>query len=64
MSTEQPGADAYGQELARISQHQHMATTTARITVFWALAAVGIGHGQANAIVSKLEAGAVADAPA
>ncbi|MFJ8770249.1 hypothetical protein [Streptomyces clavifer] len=44
MSVERYDGDAYGQELARISQHQHMATT-ARITVFWALAAVGIGHG-------------------
>ncbi|MFJ2217806.1 hypothetical protein ACIQVO_36695 [Streptomyces sp. NPDC101062] len=54
-------ADAYGQELARISHHQHEATA-ARLTVFQALAAVGIGHEQADDIVSKLEAGAVAGA--
>ncbi|MFD4763782.1 hypothetical protein ACFWOJ_34590 [Streptomyces sp. NPDC058439] len=57
MSTEQHGADAYGQELARISQHQSEATA-ARFTVFQALAAVGIGHEQADDIVSTLEAGA------
>ncbi|KOG86797.1 hypothetical protein [Streptomyces varsoviensis] len=61
MSTEQPGADAYGQELAAISHHQHEATT-ARFTVFQALAAAGIGHEQADDIVAKLEAGAVAGA--
>ncbi|MFJ7497737.1 hypothetical protein ACIQZB_42960 [Streptomyces sp. NPDC097727] len=61
MSTEQHDADAYGQELARISQHQHEATD-ARFTVFQALAAVGIRHEQADDIVSKLEAGAVAGA--
>ncbi|MZE72653.1 hypothetical protein [Streptomyces sp. SID5789] len=61
MSTEQHDADAYGQELARISHHQHEATD-ARFTVFQALAAVGIGHEQADDIVAKLEAGAVAGA--
>lgn len=61
MSTEQHDADAYGQELARISHHQHEATA-ARFTVFQALAAVGIGHEQADDIVATLEAGAVADA--
>ncbi|AWN24879.1 hypothetical protein [Streptomyces sp. NEAU-S7GS2] len=61
MSTEQHDADAYGQELARISHHQHEATA-ARFTVFQALAAVGIGHEQADDIVSKLEAGVVAGA--
>ena len=61
MSTEQPGADAYGQELARISHHQSEAIE-ARFTVFQALAAVGIGHEQADDIVSKMEAGAVAGA--
>ncbi|RSS91110.1 hypothetical protein EF903_11500 [Streptomyces sp. WAC05292] len=61
MSTEQHDADAYGQELARISQHQHEATD-ARFTVFQALAAVGIGHEQADDIVAKLEAEAVAGA--
>lgn len=61
MSTEQSGPDAYGQELARISHHQSEAVE-ARFTVFQALAAVGIGHEQADDIVSKLEAGAVAGA--
>ncbi|MEU9197729.1 hypothetical protein [Streptomyces hundungensis] len=61
MSTEQHDADAYGQELARISDHQHEATD-ARFMVFQALAAVGIGHEQADDIVAKLEAGAVAGA--
>ncbi|WP_328335730.1 MULTISPECIES: hypothetical protein [unclassified Streptomyces] len=63
MSTEQHDADAdtYGRELARISHHQSEATA-ARFTVFQALAAVGIGHEQADDIVSKLEAGAVAGA--
>ncbi|MGW2415968.1 hypothetical protein ACWCV5_27910 [Streptomyces tubercidicus] len=61
MSTEQHDADAYGQELARISHHQSEATN-ARFTVFQALAAAGIGHEQADGIVSKLEAGAVAGA--
>ncbi|WP_328380505.1 hypothetical protein OHB13_37415 (plasmid) [Streptomyces sp. NBC_00440] len=41
MSTEQPDTDAYGQELARISHHQHEAVA-ARFTVFQARAAVGI----------------------
>ncbi|AJC61932.1 hypothetical protein [Streptomyces sp. 769] len=61
MSTEQHDADAYGQELARISQHQHQATA-ARFTVFQALAAVGVPPEQADGIVSQLEAGAVAGA--
>ena len=61
MSTEQHDADAYGQELAAISHHQHEATS-ARFTVFQALAAAGIGHEQADDIVAKLEAGAVAGA--
>ncbi|MFB7258065.1 hypothetical protein [Streptomyces nojiriensis] len=61
MSTEQHDADAYGQELARISHHQHEATA-ARFTVFQALAAVGIGPEQADDIVAQLEAGAVAGA--
>ncbi len=61
MSTEQPGADVYGQELARISHHQS-AAIEARFTVFQALAAVGIGNEEADGIVSKLEAGAVAGA--
>ncbi|MEW2623685.1 hypothetical protein [Streptomyces sp. NPDC048106] len=59
MSTEQHGADAYGREPARISHHQHEATA-ARFTVFQALAAVGIGHEQADDIVAKREARAVA----
>ncbi|MFJ1568700.1 hypothetical protein ACIOG8_31575 [Streptomyces erythrochromogenes] len=53
-------ADAYGQELARISHHQHEAMSV-RFTVFQA-AAVGIGHEQADDIVAKLEARAVAGA--
>ncbi|MHB6912839.1 hypothetical protein [Streptomyces sp. DB-54] len=61
MSTEQHDADAYGQELAHISRHQHEASD-ARFTVFQALAAVGIGHEQADNIVATLEAGAVAGA--
>ncbi|MFG3042874.1 hypothetical protein ACGFYZ_38845 [Streptomyces sp. NPDC048330] len=61
MSTEQHDAAAYGQELARISHHQHEATD-ARFTVFQALAAAGIGHEQADDIVAQLEAGAVAGA--
>ncbi|MGW1469028.1 hypothetical protein ACWCPT_32370 [Streptomyces sp. NPDC002308] len=47
MSTEQHEVDAYGQELARISHHQHTATDV-RLTVFQALAAVGVGHEQAD----------------
>ncbi|NED80422.1 hypothetical protein G3I76_10020 [Streptomyces sp. SID11233] len=61
MSTEQHEADAYGQELARISHYQSEAIE-ARFTVFQVLAAVGIGHEQADDIVAKLEAGAVAGA--
>ncbi|MFE3591394.1 hypothetical protein ACFXOY_28270 [Streptomyces niveus] len=61
MSTEQHDGDAYGQELARISHHQHEATA-ARFTVFQALAAAEIGHEQADDIVAQLEAGAVAGA--
>ncbi|MGW2843289.1 hypothetical protein ACWCWD_36560 [Streptomyces sp. NPDC001493] len=61
MSTEQPGVDAYGQELARISHHQSQAID-ARSMVFQALAAVGIGHEEADDIVARLEAGAVAGA--
>ncbi|MFH8446894.1 hypothetical protein ACH4D3_37510 [Streptomyces sp. NPDC018026] len=62
MSTEQHDANAYGQELARISPHHHKAAA-ARLTVFQALVAVGIGHEQAEDIVAKLEAGAVVGAP-
>lgn len=61
MSAEQHDADAHGQELARISHHQSEATT-ARFTVFQALATVGITNEQADDIVSQLEAGAVAGA--
>ncbi|MFF8786675.1 hypothetical protein [Streptomyces sp. NPDC015125] len=46
MSTEQHDADAYGQELARISHHQHEATA-ARFTIFQALAAATTGRGRA-----------------
>ncbi|MEV6774754.1 hypothetical protein [Streptomyces syringium] len=52
VSTEEPGVDAYGQELTRISHHQHEATT-ARLTDFQALAATGIGHEQANDTVVR-----------
>ncbi|MFI8769545.1 hypothetical protein ACIGN6_32200 [Streptomyces sp. NPDC053792] len=61
MSTEQHDPDAYGHELARIRHHQSEATG-ARFTVFQALAAAGIPPEQADEIVSKLEAGAVAGA--
>ncbi|MEU4953824.1 hypothetical protein ACFYN3_35785 [Streptomyces lavendulae] len=61
MRSERHDADAYGQELARTSHHQHKAAD-ARFTVVQALAAVGIGHEQADDIVAKLEAGAVAGA--
>ncbi|MCX5207638.1 hypothetical protein OG897_40315 [Streptomyces sp. NBC_00237] len=62
MSTEQQqGADAYGQELARISHHQDEAID-ARFIVFQALAAAGLTNEQADDIVSKVEAGAVASA--
>ncbi|MER8160071.1 hypothetical protein [Streptomyces sp. NPDC094472] len=59
MSTEQH--DAYGEELARISQHQSDAVT-ARITMVEALTLAGVSPAQANELVSKLEAGAVAGA--
>lgn len=61
MSTEQHDADAYGEELARISQHQSEAVT-ARIAIFEALARAGVSPVQANELVSTLEAGAVAGA--
>ncbi|MCX4808812.1 hypothetical protein OG594_45960 [Streptomyces sp. NBC_01214] len=61
MSTEQYDADAYGQELARISRHRH-AATAARSTVFQALAAPGIAPEQADELVSQREAKAVAGA--
>ncbi|MFD5935702.1 hypothetical protein [Streptomyces sp. NPDC060333] len=61
MSTEQSDSDEYGQELARIGHHQSEATG-ARFTVFKALAALGVTPEQADEIVSKLEAGAVAGA--
>ncbi|MFD6660658.1 hypothetical protein ACFWEB_36600 [Streptomyces parvus] len=53
--------DAYGQELARIGCHQSQAIE-GRALVFRALAAAGIGHEQADAIVAQVEAGAVAGA--
>ncbi|WP_331757045.1 hypothetical protein OH782_41430 (plasmid) [Streptomyces sp. NBC_01544] len=59
MSTEQH--DAYGEELARISRHQSDATS-ARLSVFEALAGAGYSHTQADELVSILEAGAVAGA--
>ncbi|WP_434600135.1 hypothetical protein [Streptomyces sp. A5-4] len=61
MSTEQHDTDAYGQELARISHHQHEALS-ARLTVFQALAAARVAPEQADQIVSQLEAGAIAGA--
>ncbi|MGW5401066.1 hypothetical protein [Streptomyces sp. NPDC003952] len=61
MSMTQQDVDAYGQELARIGQHQSEATA-ARFTMFQALAAVGVTDEQADELVSKLEAGAVAGA--
>ncbi|MFJ2746244.1 hypothetical protein ACIO3O_42025 [Streptomyces sp. NPDC087440] len=61
MSTGQQDADVYGQELARIGQHQDKAVD-ARFTVFQALAAAGLTNEQADDIVSKVEAGAVAGA--
>ncbi|MBU3869029.1 hypothetical protein KN815_34755 [Streptomyces sp. 4503] len=59
MSTEQH--DAYGEELARISQYQSEAVT-ARISVLEALTLAGVSPAQVNELVSKLEAGAVAGA--
>lgn len=61
VSMTQQDVDAYGQELARIGQHQSEATA-ARFTMFQALAAVGMTHEEADELVSKLEAGAVAGA--
>ncbi|RSO03335.1 hypothetical protein DMH18_37610 [Streptomyces sp. WAC 06783] len=61
ISTGQHDADAHDQELARNSHHQHEATT-AQFTIFQTLTAVGIAEGQADGIVSKLEAGTVAGA--
>ncbi|MFJ9188548.1 hypothetical protein ACIRQO_36540 [Streptomyces anulatus] len=52
---------AYGQELARIGLHQSRAIE-GRTLVFRALAAAGIGHEQADAIVAQVQAGAVAGA--
>ncbi|MYR09023.1 hypothetical protein GTY62_00015 [Streptomyces sp. SID724] len=53
--------DAYREELARIGLHQSKATES-RNLVYRALAAAGIGHEQADAIVSQVQAGAVAGA--
>ncbi|MFI9176171.1 hypothetical protein [Streptomyces lincolnensis] len=61
MSAEQHDMDAYGEELTRISQHQSEAVT-ARIAVLEALARAGVSIAQADELVSKLEAGAVAGA--
>lgn len=55
------GPVAYGQELARIGLHQSQAIES-RTLVYRALAAAGIGHEQADAIVSQVQAGAVAGA--
>ncbi|MGO4634920.1 hypothetical protein AB4225_28935 [Streptomyces sp. 2RAF24] len=57
----QHDADAYGQELARIRAHVDSGTT-ARATVFQALAAAGHTPQEADEIVSRLEAGAIASA--
>ncbi|MET9933216.1 MULTISPECIES: hypothetical protein [unclassified Streptomyces] len=59
MSTEQHDADAYGQEPARISHHQHEATD-ARFTVFQALAAAGVPPStdeglRANPVTRKIQ---------
>ncbi|MEU5233982.1 hypothetical protein AB0G82_32610 [Streptomyces anulatus] len=54
---------ASGQELARIGHHQRQAIE-GRSLVFRALAAAGVGHEQADAIVAQVEAGAVAGAHA
>ncbi|MFJ6791971.1 hypothetical protein [Streptomyces angustmyceticus] len=56
MTTEQHDADPYGQEMARISHHQHEATSV-QFTIFQALAAVGIGHEQADDIVLQRRLG-------
>ena len=61
MTAGQHDTDAYGDELARIGQHQDQATA-ARFTVFQALAAAGVAPEQADEFVSKLEAGTVAGA--
>lgn len=53
--------DAYGEELARISRHQSEAVT-ARLRLFEVLAAAGVTAQEADALVSRLEAGAVAGA--
>ncbi|MFJ4873393.1 hypothetical protein [Streptomyces sp. NPDC088757] len=57
----QHDADAYGQELARIRAHVDSGTT-ARAAVFQALAAAGHTQPEADEIVSRLEAGAIASA--
>ncbi|MFF9436348.1 hypothetical protein ACF1BP_21700 [Streptomyces sp. NPDC014735] len=54
-------ADAYGQELACIRSHVDSGTT-ARAAVFRALAAAGHAPQEADEIVSRLEAGAIASA--
>ncbi|MEU4032340.1 hypothetical protein [Streptomyces anulatus] len=66
--TEQSGSplpaydpDAYREERARIGLHQSQAIES-RNLVYRALAAAGIGHEQADAIVSQVQAGAVAGA--
>ncbi|MFF8747812.1 hypothetical protein [Streptomyces californicus] len=52
---------AYGEELARIGLHQSQAIES-RTVVYRALAAAGIGHEQADTIVSQVQAGAIAGA--
>ncbi|WP_097915903.1 hypothetical protein [Streptomyces sp. b84] len=53
--------DAYREELARIGHHQSQAIES-RNLVYQALAAAGIGHEEADTIVSQVQAGAVAGA--
>ncbi|MFF6961692.1 hypothetical protein [Streptomyces sp. NPDC008317] len=53
--------DAYGEELARISRHQGEAVN-ARLRLFEVLAAAGVPAAEADVLVSRLEAGAVAGA--
>ena len=53
--------DAYGEELARIGRHQGEAVT-ARLRLFEVLAAAGVPAAEADVLVSRLEAGAVAGA--
>jgi len=53
--------DPYGEELARIGRHQGEAVT-ARLRLFELLTAAGVPAAEADLLVSRLEAGAVARA--